>query len=249
MASTRQTLLRFSLPEGMKLYPRQFRELLAARGTFSSQFFHRDAVTGRPANGRAMISMIGGPRWVGVLAQPGAEHLIDAHMVECLRAITAHVAAPVPMQIEQYDISLAATPYPVQYRLSEICLRKRIKQPKMLRHQRLQHGRDKPNEQEIREVILRGLSAAARKHGWDLPLDEQIDLNIWIKKEMGLRIETSEGLGDGACLIIADVSMHLDLGGIWQFGDLSSRGYGRLIRQNPGVPRNARIELGEGVVK
>ncbi len=233
-----QTLLSFSLPPNT-MYPRVFRELLAAKGSnIEPAFFHRDPETGRPAQGRAKISTVGGPTWVGILAQPGEAHLLYKYMGEITRVLCQHLGHAVPMRLVEHTLSIRPTAEPVTYRLSEICLRRRIGGDRETQMKRV-YSKEKPSDILIQEILLRGLNAAARRYGFDLPTDNQIDPQVWIKKELGLRtfesglIETSEASG----LVIADVTMNLELGGMWLFGDLSSRGYGRMIRRvaRPGI--------------
>ena len=252
----KQHLLRFSLPAGKRFYINDFREALARTNTLPPAFFANDPETSLPIceaprmtarnleneearekkaarlasltaeqkrNPDAIpgVRIVGGTSWVGVLADSHHKALLDAAVVPAIEIVSSVCKAPVPVEMMAYDHSIEALEYPVAYHLREVVLKKGTQ-------------RDMPEDEQnevLKRRIARGLFAQARLYGLDCPTDEQLGIQIAeVIRPRGLQIVTTSGVSKQfAALMDVRFFAHAKLNGFWFVGNLSSRGYGRVI--------------------
>jgi hypothetical protein len=225
-----QTLLKYQLPKGVRVYPNQFRELLAKQDLQLPEAFHRTP-DGKTNTGLPGICFVGGVSWVGILANPNQDAIFNQMIGPATMAISRFLNTSVPVQIDQIKFGAQARLVPVNYRLREMALKRRY-----------DTTRARPVEELVRERILKGMARIANQYGIDLPSDDALDVDVTIRYERGLRLEVPQKMtNEFLHLVDADVSMNVDLAGMWQVGNLTSRGYGRLIQEHPGIPANKQI--------
>jgi len=225
-----QLLLKFQLPRGVRLFPNAFRELVAKQDLDMPAAFHRNAV-GTSNVGLPPISFVGGVSWVGILSQPNQDHLLHQLLGPAATAISRHLNTNVPMNMVTLELGAEKKFSPINYRLREMALKRRY-----------DSTRAKPVDLLIRERLLSGLARIASTHMIDLPSDDFLDVAVTIRKERGLRLQVHNVMtNEYVHLVDADISMNVALSGMWQVGNLTSRGYGRLIQEHPGIPSHKKI--------
>ena len=236
----KQYLLRFSLPSGVRMYPNVLREALARSNTLPPEFFGYDPETGKPlcekplsadktptqaqlANPKAIppIRIVGATTWVGILATgEQAKQLLDAATMPAIAAVTAHCKQPVPVQVEEHDLSIASQEWPTEYWVREMVIKKG-----------LATARDEETQMAvIKRRLEASLMAQADHYGMDCPPESLLDIRITeIVRSRGLQIVGSDGpTPQYAALFDVRFLAHAALKGFWFAGNLTARGYGRI---------------------
>lgn len=229
----KQTVLRIGLPNGMRLYPSQFREMLAKIPELPNALFHRDE-KGQTINERPGIRVAGATGWVGLVADQGCEKLLRDAAGAAILAVGNHTGRPCQVQIEEFDFGLKALAEPKTYWIREMAI-KRVR----LRSLELDV------ESLIQERALTSIEAACDKYGIECPTADDLGIRtVEIVHQRGLRVQTTLGITNMFCTLVdARVMIHADLDGMWFVGNFTSRGYGRIIKPSPGMsfeaPRKA----------
>ena len=232
-----QTLLRISLPGGVTLYPSHFREIVARLPGMPAALFHRDD-KGKTINERPGIRFVGGLSWVGLLADSQQEPLLTAVAGAAILAVSAFANHPCKVQIESLKFGLKLSYAPQMYWVREMAIKRTS---------------PKARAQEVDSLIaaraLTSIEGTCEKYGFDCPTGDQLEIStVEVIHERGMNLETSTGLtGMFVHLVDAVIMVHADLDGMWFAGNLTARGYGRLIRPRPGM-RMAENKRG-GVLK
>lgn len=226
-----QTLLRYQLPPGTRIYPNQFRELVAKQDIKNPAVFHRDE-RGQSLVDLPALCFVGATNWVGILAQPNEDDLLNSIIGPATMALSKHLNTSIPISIEQLQVKAEKRFEPVKYRLREIALKRRY-----------ETTQKRPVDELIRDRILSGLERLAGKFCIDLPSADFLDVDVNIRIERGVQLQVTGKMTKAFVHVVdADIEMNVDLGGMWMVGNLTSRGYGRLIKENPGVIRGKHIE-------
>ncbi len=251
-----QTLIRINWPRGFKCPPAVFREKLAKSELFPSEFFHYGTemevwdkqtaeVDGKiriiskekiiktfdkptPLSGRAPVRVIGAQTWVGVIADPEMEGILIPHISSILKVASKVAGCAVKIELEQCQFGISYTEYPVKYNLRELVLKRRC-----------EDARNAKLETLIADRIWGGVSGdsyfgidgTCARFGFEPPSLEQLELRIFPLRNIGLHMKSSDGLSkEYVSLIDAEIWMNAKLEGVWQVGNLISRGYGRFIK-------------------
>lgn len=216
---SKQTILKIRLPEGARIYPSRFRELLAKQNDLPEGFFHYE--NGRPRNGLPETQVVGGKGWVGVLASGDAQRAIVAQATgTAIRAASAELGGrPVQVAIEDIEFAVRDGHMPITYFIREMAIKRRHPGARTA---------------DVRDLIERRLRQAlarqAESAGLDMPVDYPLQI-AEVTRERGLRLETASGMtNEYVHLVDASFSTTLVLSGIWMCGNLTARGYGRIIR-------------------
>lgn len=222
---SKQTLLRISLPDGVTLYASHFRKMLAKLPGMPAALFHRDG-EGKTINERPGIRVVGGTGWVGLLADSENEPLVTAVTGAAILAVSAYANHPCKVQMESLNFGVKLSQSPQMYWVREMVIKR--KSPK---------ARAQEVGSLIAERVLTSIEATCEKYGFDCPTANQLEIStVEIVRERGMNLETSTGLtGMFVHLVDAVVMVHADLDGMWFVGNLTARGYGRLIRPRPGM--------------
>lgn len=221
-----QTLLKIELPYGKPtLHASYFREMVAKAGNGSTLLppsFFNYGEDGTPLSATAPdIRFIGGRSWVGILSMTENSPLIDQVAGIAVRVASNYFEQPLPMSIESKTFSLESTQYPVVYYLRDMAIKRRSKEL-----------RETPTEELARRRIEKSLASTAALHGFDLPVAPRLNIVFHNIRELGMHLRDSkEKSNEYVTLVNAEISMYLNLKGIWQVGNLPSRGHGRLIKQ------------------
>lgn len=236
----KQTLLRFSLPTGVRMYPNDLREALARTNRLPASFFGYDLETGFPirqpsrkegvaptaaqkSNRMAIpgIRVVGGASWVGILAT-GAESqdLLNAAIAPAIEAVNGHCKAAVPVRIENPIFYIESQEFPSAYWVREMVIKKGA-------------GREVSDDERMAVVKRRietSIAAQAEAHGLDCPPEPLLDVRVAeLIRPRGLRIVTTSGPTDQyACLLDVRFYASAKLCGFWFAGNLTARGYGRI---------------------
>lgn len=236
----KQSLLRLSLPDGVRIYPNELREMLARSNSLPPQFFGYDPDTRFPlceapiradstptaaqaANPGAIpgIRIVGGRSWVGVLATGSANKtLLDAAIAPALQALSNHCRAAIPVQIEEHDLTIEGQEYPSAYWVREMVIKKGwTKEMDGDAHRAL-----------IQSRIETALAKQALAYGLDCPPEHLLEIRVAdLQRPRGLRIVGSSGPTKQFAQLV-DVSFYANakLRGFWFAGNMTARGYGRI---------------------
>lgn len=250
----KQYLLRFATPPEAKVYPNDFREALA-KHDLPALFFSRDPETGKSISGKVHselgvrkhiekhgvppapateeqranpfalpgIRIVGSAKWVGILAT-GERYkpLLDAATVPAIQTIRALLGKATSVELEQRDLVAEALQYPRRYIIRELVMKSGL-------------TKEEGVSERVQERILQGLERQAAAYGLDLPTRGQLDVRVTnVDRPRGLRMVTSTG-PTKQFVGLANVEFYacVDLKGYWFIGNLTSRGYGRIIAHHP----------------
>lgn len=223
----KQTLLRISIPSGKELRGADFREMLAKNADMPESFFHYE--NGKPksggkgdkyqVDGLPSVCIVSGRGWVGVLAQPGQEDLIDAVVGKAIRLVSAHVDSVCKAVVQSPVFGCERQDYPTTYWIREMVLKRRHP-----------GAREASIEELVERRVKAGLERYAMAYGFDLPSFDEMDLRITkCERPRGLAIRTTSGTtNEFATLVDVEFKAFVDLKGVWMMGNLTSRGYGRV---------------------
>ncbi|RQZ31659.1 hypothetical protein DIE14_01740 [Burkholderia sp. Bp9017] len=216
----KQTLLRIGLPAGVQIYASRFRELLAKESAgreFPSALFHYDDRNG-PAQGMPGVRILGGKRWLGILADEDHAGVIYQVMGDAVRAASHLAEQNTPVQVEQHELSLKPRHEPRRYWVREMALKRRSPS-----------ARASDIEELARRRLVAGIERMAARYGIDCPPEEQLGVDVEVKREIGLRLSTTAGpTNEYVTLLDMSFTIHAELEGFWFVGNLTSRGYGRI---------------------
>jgi hypothetical protein len=229
----KQTILRINLPHGVRLFPSQFRELLAKIPQLKNGLFHRDEA-GQTLNERPGVRVAGGRGWVGLVSDEKNELLVREAAGAAIMAVSEFTGRACPVQIEKTDFWLKALHEPKIYWVREMVLKRGAK----ARAQNLANL--------IEDRMLAAIEDACERYSIDCPTADSLGIKtIEIVHECGLRLQTTSGVTNQFVqLVDARVMIHADLEGEWFVGNLTSRGYGRIILPRPGLQFDAPRKAG-----
>jgi hypothetical protein len=215
-----QTLLKIGLPEGVLIYPAQFREWLAQEPNMPPVLFHRNPETNNPSNGLPGLLTVGGKQWLGILAQPGHEDVLYSVMGAAVKRATTGAGKSVKVEVQQIEMGVSQTQYPVKYWVREMAIKRRG--PK---------SREMDINELVKERLFESMQRYADRYGLDLPTAEQLEIDVDVLKSIGLQLRTTKGItNEFVTLVDAELSIFADLQGHWMVGNLTARGYGRVGR-------------------
>jgi hypothetical protein len=219
----KQTLLRIGLPRGLRVYPSEFREMLAKVPNMPNALFHRDE-DGETLNDRPGIRMVGAVGWVGIVADEENKMLLREATGAAILAVTERTGRSCDVKIEEHDFGITQTEEPRVYWVREMVLKRKAK------------ARAQAVETVIEDKALTSIEAACEKYGMDCPTAEQLGIKtVEIVRERGMRLQTTSGVTNmWVTLVDAKVMIHANLQGHWFLGNLTSRGYGRVIQEREG---------------
>lgn len=217
-----QKILRIGLPSDTVLRGSDFREALAKNFGDAPAFFHRTP-DGKTIPGIPGIRTVSGASWVGVLAMPGTDNheLLTNHVGQILNVASKLTNRSLPVEFETRTFSATHSVVPITYFVRECAIKRRHKRRKAM------------NDQELMtEVINSGLERISVAYGIDLPSSESMDIRITeITKSRGVALRTTEGVTrEFTHVVDCEFTAFVDLSGMWQVGNLTSRGYGRIGR-------------------
>lgn len=230
---SRQTLLRIELPEDVRLYPQRFRELISkeSAGALPPAIFHAEE-GGTPATGMPSVRIIGGRRWVGVLTDDAHAPLVYEVMGAAVRAAISVAQRPLATRIEEHHLRIRPCQHPVRYWIREMALKRRTPAARAADLSAL-----------VRARLLSGIARMAARYGIDCPTDDQLEVDVDLRRHLGLRLSTTTGpTNEFVTLVDASFTLHAELKGLWFAGNLTARGYGRIGRDLNDLAVNLRAE-------
>jgi len=222
----KQRLLKISLPDDVRLYSSVLREMVAKDSSLSAEFFHYKKDEGssvsRPANGQPVIRFIGGKTWVGMISTGDGdlpEQLFNSGLPHVIQAAFSATKKPNKIQINDLSMHVCDHHNPSQWFVREMVVKRRTKNARTEDLTALYENR-------LRKSILR----QSEELGVDLDDDFPLAVTEVIRPR-GLRLVTSTGpTNEYAELADIRFSTSLDFKGMWFAGNLTARGYGRIIR-------------------
>lgn len=240
MGKTHQHLLKFMLPDGVRLFPGDFRERLAKSEKLPPEFFNYDPETRQPArqlsrkgfhkptqmeqdspDALPSIRVVGGRSWVGILSKETHKDLLDRSVPVALDIVQGVCKKPVPVELSRYELGLEVSHFPRSYKIREMVIKKGTRK-----------GMSEAEQFAIiKKRIEQSICRQAIDARLDCPVDEQMGVMVSsIDRPRGLRIITANGVTNQyAQLVDVNFYAHLDLSGFWFAGNLTARGYGRII--------------------
>lgn len=185
------------------------------------------------------IRFIGGKGWVGILSVSGDTDALMAVCGPATLALSTHIGQPVPVEMVSPEFAMQETPFAWRYYFRDVACRKANHWKgtdealitnmviKMLQRERDQHGFDFPGIDLTDNTFAGPREAQASDAKF---LQERLDIKIHDCDALGLRLTFCDGPTNRyARLLRGSFSMNAKLSGIWQAGNLQSRGYGRII--------------------
>lgn len=199
--------------------------MLAKIPNMPNALFHVDEKR-NPLNERPGIRVAGAQGWVGLVADEDNKLLLREATGAAIMAVSERIGQSCQVQIEEHEFGLKPTHEPKVYWVREMAIKQRHKS-----------ARDKDPETLIRDRILSSLEATCDKYGIDCPTAEVLGVQtIEAVRPRGLRLMTTAGITpEFVMLVDAKVLIHADLDGMWFVGNLTARGYGRIIKDRPGM--------------
>ena len=225
MPPNQQSLLRIHLPPGHRVYPSTFREMLAKVPDLPNSLFHRDD-NNETLNSRPGVRVVGARTWVGLLANPGYDRVVRDAVGPAIIAVSNHTGIACKVEMEQLEFGLVARDEPTVYWIREMAIKRRG--PRAL---------NMDLESLIAERVLTSIEAACSSADFECPTKEQLDIRtVEVVRSRGMQLQTTSGVTkEFVQLVDARVMIHAKLNGMWFAGNLTSRGYGRIILPRPGM--------------
>lgn len=220
----KQTLLRIGLPHGVRVYPSEFREMLAKVPSMPNALFHRDK-EGETLNERPGIRVAGAVGWVGLVADEENKMLLREATGAAILAVSERTGRSCDVKIEEHDFNIKPTNEPRMYWIREMVIKRRT------------NARTQDVSTLVQARTLSSIEAICEKYGFDCPTAEQLDIQtVEVVHDRGMRLQTTTGVTNmWVTLVDTRVMIHADLAGHWFVGNLTSRGYGRIIKDRPGL--------------
>ncbi|HDR9131990.1 TPA: hypothetical protein QDA91_003115 [Burkholderia vietnamiensis] len=223
----KQKLLRLSLPRGTEpIRASRFREAMAKAGDglLPPAFFHYTEAGMPCSTGSPCIRFVGGRSWIGILTNSSRDPVFDAAVGLAIQTATTIVGQPLAVTVENIEFDLQPSLYPRQYFLRDMALKRRGPEP-----------RGKPVQQLAAQRIAAHIALTGSELGIDIPTDEQLGIVFHETRQVGMPIGGKNQSTECVTLVSGLFSMNVDLAGMWQVGNLQSRGYGRIIAVRSGV--------------
>lgn len=215
-----QTLLRMSLPNGRTLWPDELRAVVARQDKLIDPL-----LMGRDEHGRTLpnppVRFVGSRKWVGLVANPGFEDLLYAHTGVVIKAASQQLGVPVPVVVEEHELRLSRSHTPSFYAALNVAFKRRN-----------ETARGMPEAELFVDRLRKGLERQAMLFGIDCPMGDELEIdNVRIDRQLGMGLKTDRGLTGEAVTLLTKVefTMFAELRGFWFAGNLSSRGYGRIV--------------------
>jgi hypothetical protein len=218
-----QHLVKFRLTGDKRIYPSAFRDAIAKQLNDPTQenLFHYK--NGQGANGHPLNRFVGGKGWVGFISEES-------------ESMAAQVLAPGIKVLKQLGInagieliSESKTAFlcdePVLYAISS-GIDKRS-DPKR---------RNLTDAQYINHMIWKMLETASEQGVLDiLPVESELNLTVFESTSVGIKAGHNRGEGNlHYHKVHGKFAMNMRLTGLWQAGQLLSRGNGQLYKINNG---------------
>ena len=196
------------------MWPDQFRTIVAGQDRKVAP-----EVMGRDAAGQTVhhppIRFVGGRSWVGMVADPGYEQLLLQHAGAAVQAASRALARPLAVDFEEHQFGVERSHTPVFYRALNVAFKRRSEKAK---------GEDVGAL--FSQRLVAALERQALRTGLDCPIADELEVaNVQVPREMGMMLHT-EGL---KLLPSVEFTMFAELRGFWFAGNLSARGYGRIV--------------------
>lgn len=252
--STNQLLAKVLWPPHVQgMSPSKFREALAKSELFDQTFFHytnskevltpsvggKDEKSNRtkvvkhyeravPDDGRPPIRIVGSMRWGGVVFDESKHDYFYTALPNILKVASDIAGQPVKLNVEQHQLRIRYTDTPIRYMLREMAIYRRSAASKAMSTEDLVSSRLFGGF----EGNLQGLDGICMQYGLELPDARTLDLKVNVLREFGVPLRSSDGLSKEYFTVVSgEVWMNAILGGVWQVGNLTSRGYGQIIRK------------------
>ena len=219
-----QTLLKIRMDDAP--FPQDFRSVLAKRCDLCPQFFHRDG-NGNTQNGEPLIRITGWKGWVGVLAtgDEGLE-ILQSSLREILPVVAREFGVPMVDMIHFWQRAFPLGGGSKRYLVPALVVKCRTPR------------RKNSDEKKLAEDVLRSsLVRTAETNAINAKIFSDPSFRIEVESVLpatpkGIRISTPEGprmTSEEARKMKVVFSMNCSLQGHWFAGNLTSRGYGRII--------------------
>ncbi len=223
-----QTLLRIGLPNGRPLWPDELRTAVARQDKAVEPL-----LMGRDANGQTMarppVRFVGSSRWVGLVANPGYDDLLHAHVGVVIKAASQQLGEVLPVTVERHEVKIKRRQTPGFFTAMNVAMKRRGEK-----------ARATPAADLFVERLTEGIGRQALQFGLDCPLQDELEIaNVKVMRQIGMDLKTDGGVTGEAVTLLTRVefTMFADLAGIWFAGSLNARGYGRIVASNHSTRR------------
>jgi len=218
-----QHIVKFKLPRGVTFYPSDLRKAVAKEVNDPSMddiFNYKD---GQGVDAYPLSRFIGGKGWVGYVSEV-SESMVTRVLTPSIKVLN-HMGINAGVELSTQERSAFLSEEPTIYSLSGGVDKSKNKKL---------HSRT--DEQYMQHMIWRMLENAVKLDILDiLPTEKELGLTIFDTRSVG--IPAGHGNGEGNLFYnktSGTFAMNLKLQGLWQAGQLLSRGYGLIYTQNKG---------------
>lgn len=223
-----QHLLRISLSRGQHASVEEFRERVAKHmnGVSGASHLFHYSDEGAPLQGVPLCRFVGGQGWIGFLSERG-EGDVSQITTPAIKAISDMNLDLSGLKIETHkksgNTSIDGSPF--FYVLSRAVDRKNSQIKKTLSDEVLA-------QRMIERMLEEGAKAGSII---DLPPSSELDIKIHDIRCRGLQLTFASGsTARYAHMLNATFTMNMNLSGLWQAGQLQSRGHGMIYKRNHG---------------
>lgn len=218
-----QHIVKFKLPHGVTVYPYDLRKGVAKTLNDPSMDPIFNYQNGQGVDAYPHSRFIGGKGWVGYVSEVD-EAMVNTVLAPCIKVLNN---MKINAGVEMITQTRSASPSdePIIYALSGGVDKSKNKKL---------HTRS--DEAYMQHMIWRMLENAVKQGILDiLPTEDELNLRIYDTRSVG--IPAGHNNGEGKLFYnktSGQFSMNLNLKGIWQAGQLLSRGYGMIYKKNRG---------------
>lgn len=206
------------------MYATALREQLAKKELLPAEFFHANEIGINGPGRTPVIRIVGGKTWTGILGTgEESKDLINAAVMPALDILSTHYHKPVQIELETISVSMNDRDAYKLYWVREMAVKRGT----------LGQSGEALNA-VLASKIKRSIERQAMDAGMEGMLPADIDVRVVaIERQLGMRLQTSTGwTNQYVGLFNLTIAMPIDLKGMWFAGNLTSRGYGRIIPVN-----------------
>lgn len=234
----KQFLLKMEAPKNAPaMYATVFREKLAKASDLPAEFFHRDEAGIVGSCRTPVFRIVGGKTWTGILGT--GEHsrdLLHAAIAPALDVCTKHYNQAIKVGIDSIDLHIKELETYKLYWVREMVVK---------------NGTQGLTVRDLETFLAKKIKKSIGRQAVDSMLEgylpSEMDIRVVsVDRQLGMRLQTSQGwTKQYVGLFNLTVAMPLNLKGMWFAGNLTSRGYGRIIPVNNYSAPASRIETGK----
>lgn len=217
----KQYLIKFSLPKSKRVYPADFRKAIAKELDDPSQEDLFNYQGGQGADKYPLNRFVGGAGWVGFVSEE-SELVASKTLAPGIKVLNA-MGITAGIEIIEHNKSMTITSEPNLFALNG-----GVDKRKNPRRRQLD------DKAYIKEMVWKMLARAVEQNILPiLPTEDELNLVVFDARSLG--VKAGHNNGEGGLFyhsVSGQFSMNAQMTGLWQAGQLLSRGNGLIYRVN-----------------